>query len=211
MCTRVFSHVHGSSIRVPHRGMLSNRPGERCDRAATGADTLDAMSQPPWPGPYGEPPVYPPPGWPVQPQPQPLPAGKRSAPQRTTITVISSHPLDRRCVIATTRTARRRWPRTSLFDADRHPPRDLRTDPARRPGLSDDVRLDRRRPEAPGSSGASPWCSSRAAGCGCGPCCSIVCTVVGFLSGPDLTIKSTEWTGRSSGEPAPHSRYTPWV
>ncbi|WKG03763.1 hypothetical protein [Mycolicibacterium sp. HK-90] len=36
------------------------------------------------------------------------------------------------------------------------------------------------------------------------PVLSIVCTIVGFLSGLDLTFKSTEWTGCS----APRARHT---
>ncbi|WP_273733873.1 hypothetical protein [Mycolicibacterium septicum] len=147
------------------------------------------MSQPPWPDPYGEPTAYPPHGWPGQPQP----AGGRST-VGTTVTVISIVLTIALWIAAVLGAAAAAW--LSLFFA-------MSTDTCHAtcgPTPYDDLVY-------PTTFG---WIGGGLAAGLVGsivmvfftrrwlwvwPVLSIVCTVVGFLMGLDLTTKATEWTG----------------
>lgn len=144
-------------------------------------DTLDTMTQPPWPGTYG---------WPVQPPPQP---GGRSA-VGTTVTVISVILTIALWVVAVLGAAAATW--LSLFFG-------MSTDTCHAtcgPTPYDDRVYPTTFGWIGGGLGVAlvgsivmvfftrrwlwVW-----------PVVSIACTVIGYLMGLDLTTKSIEWTG----------------
>ncbi|MEX3656015.1 hypothetical protein [Mycolicibacterium fortuitum] len=150
------------------------------------------MTMPPWPGPPGEPPGYAPPAYP-QAYPVVPPARRRSA-VGTTVTVVSVILTVALWIVAVLGAAAAAW--LSLFFA-------ISTDTCHAtcgPTPYDDQIY----PTTYGWIGGGlvvglvgtivmifftrrwlwVW-----------PLLSIVCTVVGFFLGFDLTMKSTEWTG----------------
>lgn len=157
------------------------------------ADTLDAMSQPSWPGPYEEPPAYPPPGWPGQPLPQPAQTGARSG-FGTAVTVVSMILTVALWIVAVLGAAAAAW--LSLFfgmSADTchatcgPTPYDDQVYPTIFGWIGGGL--------AAGLVGSIVMVFFTRRWLWVWPVVSILCTVVGFLLGLDLTMKSTEWTG----------------
>lgn len=151
------------------------------------------MSQPPRPGPYGESPAYPPPAWPVPPQPLPVEPGGRSG-LGTAVTVVSIIVTIALWIVAVLGAAAAAW--LSLFFA-------MSTDTCHAtcgPTPYDDQVY----PTifgwiggglAAGLAGSIVMVFFTRRWLWVWPALSIVCTVVGFLMGLDLTVKATEWTG----------------
>lgn len=152
------------------------------------------MSQPPWPGPPIEPPAYPLPAYPVPPAyPAPPNAGRPSA-IGTTITVISVVLTVALWIVAVLGAAAAAW--LSLFfgmstdtcHATCGPtPYDDQVYPTTFGWIGGGL--------IAGFAGSVVMVFFTRRWLWVWPLLSIVCTVIGFLMGLDLTIKSTEWTG----------------
>ncbi|MCW1822952.1 MULTISPECIES: hypothetical protein [Mycolicibacterium] len=153
------------------------------------------MTMPPWPGPPGEPPSYAPPAY-----PQPYPVAPPAAPKRrrsavgTTVTVVSVILAVALWIVAVIGAAAAAW--LSLFFA-------MSTDTCHAtcgPTPYDDQVY----PTTfgwiggglvAGLAGTIVMIFFTRRWLWVWPLLSIVCTVVGFYLGYDLTVKATEWTG----------------
>ncbi|WP_454787633.1 hypothetical protein [Mycolicibacterium lutetiense] len=151
------------------------------------------MSQPPWPGPPIEPPAYPPPAYPAPAYPAPPNAGRSSA-IGTTVTVISVVLTVALWVVAVLGAAAAAW--LSLFfgmstdtcHATCGPtPYDDQVYPTTFGWIGGGL--------IAGFAGSVVMVFFTRRWLWVWPLLSIVCTVIGFLMGLDLTTKSTEWTG----------------
>lgn len=151
------------------------------------------MSQPPWPGPYGEPPAYPTPGWPVQPPPQPVEKNARSG-LGTAVTVVSVVLTVALWIVAVLGAAAAVW--MSLFFAMSTDtchatcgptPYDDQIYPTTYGWIGGGL--------AVGLVGSIVMVFFTRRWLWVWPLVSFVCTVIGFFLGFDLTTKSTEWTG----------------
>lgn len=154
------------------------------------------MTMPPWPGPHGQPPVYPAPGYPpVQPAPYPVaPAARRKSAVGTTVTVVSVVLAVALWIVAVLGAAAAAW--LSLFFA-------MSTDTCHAtcgPTPYDDQVY----PTIfgwigggllAGFAGSIVMVFFTRRWLWVWPLVSILCTVIGFLMGLDLTVKATEWTG----------------